>query len=298
MILSTKQSRSCRLVAERQLLSDPTLEPSSAVRCRQPPSASKLRANLTPDLQGHSSRFTCVHACMEEDGRQPRHVATRQNIGSLIATRHPSPFSLEIRVNANRGKGPVMMANTFNHSFHFRELHFRRLWKRQQRESDSGAPSSLIWVGVSCAERRYSRIRIGHRARFWCSGLNLKFELLFEENGGAFVRTNLVEIVAELQMEVGIDRAQSNWIWFRDFFKESSLLVLMNRSLPQVLIGAVQPCLDYFVADFNCLQLCRSRQCHGVFASLDRLSNMPFDVLVSLLTICMCTGALNLIASF
>lgn len=47
------------------------------------------------------------------------------------------------------------------------------------------------------------------------------------------------------------------------------LLVLMNRSLQQVLIGAVQPCLDCFVADFNSLQL--SRRSHSVMGFLPRL---------------------------
>lgn len=71
----------------------------------------------------------------------------------------------------------------------------------------------------------------------------------------------------------------------------------MNPSLENA-DGAVQPCLDFVVADFNSLQQCRRNQeCHGVFAWLDRLSNMPFDVFQSLLNMFVYAGALG-IASF
>lgn len=69
------------------------------------------------------------------------------------------------------------------------------------------------------------------------------------------------------------------------------LLVLMNPSLGELLIGAVQACLDFVVADFNCLQQCRRKQqCHGVFAWFDRLSNMPLKVLQPLLNMFLYAG--------
>ncbi|KHG16471.1 hypothetical protein F383_05965 [Gossypium arboreum] len=45
-------------------------------------------------------------------------------------------------------------------------------------------------------------------------------------------------------------RLQYSWIWVQNF-KQSILLILMNPSLGVLLIGAVQPFLDYFVADFD-----------------------------------------------
>ncbi|WRX32896.1 hypothetical protein QQP08_025383 [Theobroma cacao] len=90
-------------------------------------------------------------------------------------------------------------------------------------------------------------------------------------------------LVAEMLMEVGtsIGRFQYSWIWVQNFKQSSDhamlllsihcwrlwsssvlhycflcgivvvLLVLMNPSLGVMLIGAVQPFLDYFVADFD-----------------------------------------------
>ncbi|KAH1033446.1 hypothetical protein J1N35_045620 [Gossypium stocksii] len=45
-------------------------------------------------------------------------------------------------------------------------------------------------------------------------------------------------------------RLQYSWIWVQNY-KQSILLILMNPWLGVLLIGAVQPFLDYFVADFD-----------------------------------------------
>ncbi|KAF3446009.1 hypothetical protein FNV43_RR11187 [Rhamnella rubrinervis] len=71
-----------------------------------------------------------------------------------------------------------------------------------------------------------------------------------------------------------------------------------ESSLREMLIEAVQPCLDFVVADFNCLQRCRRKQqCRGVFAWLDQLSNMSFEVLQSLLSVFVFAGALGIYPS-